>query len=219
MPSAEPPTGAPAILVDGLCLGSKVSRRVAVTALVPSLLFGTFAPEALSARTEPPTGCATPISPQSANSGASPIAVIDDLAFLDGMIGLHVQAVALANKGLQLAQDSQVRRMALRVAEGQAGEIQLLKSWRYAWFPASGPLQIEAAELPRCDELSFDLWFLSQMQIQMRAQVTLASAAEELADHAELRDFARSTVEVRTSELRSIDTLMERVSPVATAGS
>jgi hypothetical protein len=57
------------------------------------------------------------------------------------------------------------------------------------------------------------------MRDQLTAQVTLASAAADLAKHAELRDFARSTVEIRTSELRMIDTLIEKVAPAATVES
>ena len=77
------------------------------------------------------------IQPDAATPIASPIVAVEpfDLFYIDRAIEGHSAAIVVASIGLQRAIDADVRRMALRVAESQAGEIQLLRSWKSAWYP------------------------------------------------------------------------------------
>src|SRR5215204_4249858 len=67
---------------------------------------------------------ATPIVPS--NVAHEPF----DLWYIAQAIEGHSTTIAAASVGLQRAMNTDVLRMALSVAESQAGEIQLLKSWR-----------------------------------------------------------------------------------------
>lgn len=139
----------------------------------------------------------------------------NDLAIIDAMLLQHARAMSLANEGLQYAQDSQVRRMALRISEGHAGEIQLLRSWRLAWFPdatAVVPLPSEAwvsgSLGSSCSGEEFDREFLTLLRAELEAEVAESRMAASHAAHPELRDFANSLVDIRLGEINTIDTLL-----------
>jgi uncharacterized protein (DUF305 family) len=144
-----------------------------------------------------------------------PAATTSDLAILDSMLVQHARAMSLANLGLQYAQDSQVRRMALRIAEGHAGEIQLLRSWRSSWFPEATNIVVSSATpaivesiAPDCIGDTFDRAFLSSLRAELHTEVDQAKSAQLNATHPELRDFAASLINVRTDEISSIDKLL-----------
>jgi uncharacterized protein (DUF305 family) len=128
------------------------------------------------------------------------------------MLQQHARAMALANEGLKYAQDSQVRRMALRISEGHAGEIQLLRSWRMIWFPdapnvVSVPSEALVTGSPgtSCSGEEFDREFLTFLRTELEAEVAEARMAASHAAHPELRDFATSLVEIRLGEISMID--------------
>ena len=173
------------------------------------------------------SGCvpATPGEPRedqvepSPQQGAAP-EIPFDLAFIDAMIGQQSGAIALGNQALQYARDSQVRRIALRIVESQAGEIQLLRTWRDAWYPGAdrtkppseqGAGAEPATVAPPCSAPDFDRQFLEMMIAQHEATIDLARSAEQQAQHEDLRKFAGSIVEIQSSEVTSMQTLLERL--------
>lgn len=133
-----------------------------------------------------------------------------DLAFLDAMIQQDAEAIGLAGQALQYAQDSRVKRLGLRVAESQATELQLLRSWRLVWFPEAAPAGIATSSTarPSCVSEQFDRQILSQLLSNFQFSIELATRAEREATHAELRDFASSVVRARTGELTTIRALL-----------
>ncbi len=140
-----------------------------------------------------------------------------DLRIIDEMIGHHASALAMANIALQQSQNSQVRRIALRVTESQAGEIQLLRHWRNTWFPgadqtspspnesngqASTSMGDSSITAMLCTAGSdFDRVFLSMMIAHHQRAIEIAEAAIAKADHADLIAFAATVVEVQGDEI------------------
>ncbi len=137
-----------------------------------------------------------------------------DLIILDSMLRQHARSMSLANDALQNAQDSQVRRLALRIAEGHAGEMQLLRSWRANWFPEAPPIdsgQSTPADAAwpgaSCSGQHFDRAFLTLLRAELQSEIEEARSAVASASHVELRDFARSLIDIRTAEISIIDSL------------
>jgi uncharacterized protein (DUF305 family) len=150
-----------------------------------------------------------------ASAFSSPEAASGDLATIDSMLQQHTRAMSLANLALQNAQDSRVRRIALRIAEGHAGEIQLLRSWRASWYLGAtdfemSPAMSHAVGTPgtECTGQVFDHAFLVNLRLELQAEVDLARSAQSEASHSELRDFGTSLMKVRTGEISSIDELL-----------
>jgi uncharacterized protein (DUF305 family) len=105
--------------------------------------------------------------------------------------------------------------MALRISEGHVGEMQLLRSWRSAWFP-NAP---DATPLPSgswdpetlgtsCSSEEFDRAFLVLLRAELQAEVAEARTAASNAEHSELRDFASSLIDIRLGEIGSITSLL-----------
>jgi uncharacterized protein (DUF305 family) len=192
-----------------------VMTIVALVLSIGTFAAGPWSTGALAAAECPAAGSpvASPDARATAESDRDPPA--DDLAILDAMLQQHARAMALANEGLKYAQDSQVRRMALRISEGHAGEIQLLRSWRLAWFPdatAAVPLPSEVwvpgSLGTSCSGEEFDQEFLTLLRVGLEAEVAEARRAAALAAHPELRDFAASLVDIRLGEISTIDSLL-----------
>jgi uncharacterized protein (DUF305 family) len=156
--------------------------------------------------------CATPVP-----SSATPTAeAITDLQLIDALIANNTKAIVLASEGLTKAQDIQVRRIALRVAESEAGELQLLRSWRSAWYPDAPPVSRNepgAVPVDRLPGNSYDRALLQMLVASFQATIEVAKNAANRAEHEQLRDYARSVAKARTSDiellqacLRSTDT-------------
>jgi uncharacterized protein (DUF305 family) len=143
-----------------------------------------------------------------------------DLVFIDRMIGHQAGAIALANVALQNAQVSEVRRIALRIVESQAGEIQLLRSWRDSWYfgyensnpPTEQKIDAEPAAIALlCSAADFDRTFLVLMIAHHETAIELAKKGEQRAQHEDLRKFAGSIVEIQSDEVASMQVTLERL--------
>lgn len=154
----------------------------------------------------------------SPGSVATPVISPSDLAILDSLLRQNARAMSIANLALQKAQDSRVRRIALRIAESGAGENQLLRSWRSVWFPDAGSVDMSGATPDAIDSLAsschgpaFDRAFLIVLDSELRTEVALAQSARSQASHPELRDYALSLIQARTTDIETIDALLATI--------
>jgi len=143
-----------------------------------------------------------------------------DLWYIGQAIEGHSIAIAAASVGLQRAMNTDVLRMALSVAESQAGEIQLLKSWRWAWCPVAPNMWQRHVDVEgivaalQCVSLSeFDAAFLEVMIKRHRSAVVLGNDALRHGEHIDLRTFAHTTIDARESDLVLMVSHLDRLSP------
>ena len=163
--------------------------------------------------------CGTPVALSTAAS--TPLAIDQpiDLTVIDSLVQHQVATRLIANLGLQRAQDSDVRRIALRIAESQVGELQLLRTWRSNWYPnAASTYSAEStqslvapilAEL--CTTNDFDRSFLNAMIAHDQTGIALVQAAIPQIEHEELRTSLSTYIENTKSELRSMQQLLDRL--------
>ena len=136
--------------------------------------------------------------------GASPepVAPVTDQEIIDQMIELHARSIGVTSVGLQFAQDADVRRMALRVAEGQAGELQLLRYWRSIWFPDAPPGPTALSTSTPCTAGEFtDRSFLAAMIALHQQAIALAQTALAQSQRVDLVNIADAAITARTVEL------------------
>lgn len=165
--------------------------------------------------------------PRPAADGGDPF----DLDVIDSMIEHHVGAIAMANVALQRAQDSAVHRMALRIAESQAGELQLLRYWRSAWYPSANRASPASSHqdtnsIPQSSEESalaalcaadqgFDRLFLESMIAHHQTTIALAERTRAAAEHPELVEVATSLIQIRGEEIATMSRWLTENEPAS----
>ena len=158
----------------------------------------------------------TPVSTNASDHAPTDSAPYD-LRFIDEMIALHAKAIAMANVALQQAQDPDVRRMALRIAESGAGEIQLLRHWRDSWYSGAGQTHLPSPATPENEPIEmndgsdiaklcaarddFDRVFYEIMVSHHRASIAIADRAIVNAEHPEIIAYAESVIETQGIEV------------------
>jgi uncharacterized protein (DUF305 family) len=171
----------------------------------------------------PATPAATTTSnAEPANSDA--VQDASDLTLIDAWVTNSALSITLANLGLEHASSPDVRRFALRVAESQAGELQLLRHWRDTWYPGAAVPDFEAqAQGVEPDPVStlcatendFDHTFAETMLQQLESSIELLRTVASQGQRAELTSFADSTIEARESDVAIlVDILEDRFSPI-----
>jgi uncharacterized protein (DUF305 family) len=181
-----------------------------------------------------PSDAAPTFQAESSESSESPAAAApNDLLLIDEMLANHAGAMTMANVALQRANDSRVRRIALRIAESHAGEIQLLRHWRDTRFPGAEPTfylsaeqQDRPAPSPGDDRAlaelcaardNFDQIFLERMIDHHRSAIELAEHARKSAEHQEIVEFAIAIIAARTSEVAMMNQWLAEMGATPTA--
>ncbi|MEZ4531930.1 MAG: DUF305 domain-containing protein [Thermomicrobiales bacterium] len=160
-----------------------------------------------------PVSC---ITPTFATPRATELVFESDLERLDSLIARDAVAMGMANQAMTLVSDSRVRRMALRIIESRAGEIQLMRHVRSLWYPDAQAPTVTAS-LPYCETSENpDLSFLSAMIDHQRVSVAVLAESRASADHSELSDLARVLLEVRQQEIETMTALLDEISGSAT---
>lgn len=145
-----------------------------------------------------------------------------DLYALDMMIDQATVVLQLANLGLSYATDSRTWRIALRIAESQAGELQLLHGWRSTWYPdiapqnpdrpASSPVAATPSSTgspTACLSQDFDRQFLRQMVALYEQAIERSTEAATRVEHIALGDFARTNAVSQQRELTVMQSLLD----------
>lgn len=160
----------------------------------------------------------TPIAGSSASeeTDSRPEADWSDLQFIDLLLGEAALSIHRAGHGFQQAEHPDVRRIALRILESQAGEAKLLRFWRQTWFPEAGPLpgfdveSVRSLDQTTCSDNGPSDARLLILLIDAGERAAYASSIVSThADHPELRNLAAVLLDAREGELRTMETLFE----------
>lgn len=172
--------------------------------------------------------------PHADHAPASPAAAPadPDLAFLDGMIPHHEEAVAMARLAPERAGSDEVRALAAQILAAQQPEIDTLRAWRARWFadaPASGsptphdahgamaPMDLDA--LRGASGEAFDRAFLRQMIRHHEGAIPMAASAARQAQRPEVRALARRIVLDQAREIAEMQALLDRLGAAAAPAS
>lgn len=153
----------------------------------------------------------------SPTSPDTPIPEQYDLIFIDAMLDRGTVTLGLANQALQQTKSAAVWRIALRIAESQAGALQLLRGWRQTWYPAAPPWRPRTdsatplVSVQTCPPAEVDQQFLRTMTSHLQSVVEFATVAQPAIEHPELQDFAYSITESEDREIRSMQTLLNSI--------
>lgn len=146
-----------------------------------------------------------------------------DLVMIDGLMQDATESIGWSSLALHHTADPEIRRLALKIAESLAGEMQLLRNWRSMWYsnapallPSNTPDSIpmfadspddsdenQATPQPYSDEN----YLAAILTLQKDTRDMLSLAAIQ-ATHPELRAYASTSIETRSVTIRSIESLV-----------
>ena len=149
-----------------------------------------------------------------------------DLHFIDMMIVHHQEAVEMADLAKTKSTNPKVKAFATKTAADQQKDIETLQAHRNHWYagkPLMDPATVESMmnsmhpemnmnmeetrrSLRAATGAAFDRQFLESMIHHLMA-VDMAKEATTKAEHAELKDFARTAVTKQTAEIAEINRL------------
>lgn len=141
-----------------------------------------------------------------------------DAMFLDMMANHHRQAVDMAGRVLEEGSDPSIQALARRIQADQEGEIARMETWRQQWYgdqPRMSAVEMgERMETdmphgPAAEALDPDHRFLVQMIPHHEAAIRMSQEALAKAEHAELKEMARSIVEAQQKEIAQMQKLLE----------
>lgn len=143
-----------------------------------------------------------------------------DLAFIDGMIPHHEEAVEMAALAADRAGSDAVRTLAARIAAAQQPEIDTLRAWRTRWFAdappgsadpaahgAMAPMDLDA--LRAASGEAFDREFLRQMILHHAGAVPMAADAYARSARPEVQALASQIVRDQGREIAEMQALLD----------
>ncbi len=151
-----------------------------------------------------------------------------DVAFAEGMIPHHAQAVEMADLADDRAADPEVRELAERIRAAQQPEIDLMGSWLEEWghpmeegmdhgdmdmgdmdMGEMGMMSDQAMErLGSASGEEFDRLFLSGMREHHLGAVAMAEEELSKGESPEAKQLAQEIIDTQRGEIEEIDALL-----------
>ncbi|MDQ3825470.1 MAG: DUF305 domain-containing protein [Actinomycetota bacterium] len=186
-------------------------------------------------------GCGSNSSAPAANGSDSQSVARDhnlvDIAFAQGMIPHHAQAIAMAGLAPQRAESPQVKDLAARIQSGQQPEMDQMSRWLHAWHasvpatnnPMDGmeqgdmgqmdhdtsgvmPGMMSGDEMHQLEQATgptFDRMFLQMMITHHQGAITMAQTAEVRAgQNPDARALAQHIIDTQQREIKEMQVLL-----------
>lgn len=148
-----------------------------------------------------------------------------DVAFAQGMIPHHAQAVDMADLAEDRAADPEVRDLAERIRAAQQPEIDLMDSWLDDWghpmdFGYNMDMEgmdmgdmgmVSEEDMDRLESASgdeFDRLFLTSMREHHLGAVAMAEEELRSGESPEAKELAQEIIDTQRAEIQEIDTLL-----------
>lgn len=131
-----------------------------------------------------------------------------DQAFLSEMLMHHGGAIDMAQIALDRAEHAELKQLAQTIVEAQQAEQAQMRGWLTQWYGDSpgemggmqmGEMERESANLRTADP--FDRAFIDAMIPHHESAIQEAQGALAQAEHAEVRELARSIVDRQRPEI------------------
>ena len=152
-----------------------------------------------------------------------------DVAFAQGMIPHHEQAVEMAEMALEKSDNPEVTDLAARIVEAQGPEIEKLEGWLEEWGEAesaddgghsgmggsgadSGGGMMSDADMATLEKASgeeFDGTFLEMMIEHHKGAIEMAETELEDGEFPDAQAMARDIIDAQQSEIVEMESLLE----------
>ncbi|MGW1209768.1 DUF305 domain-containing protein [Streptomyces sp. NPDC002499] len=143
-----------------------------------------------------------------------------DVAFAQGMIPHHQEALEMAALAADRASSAQVKSLASRIEKAQDPEIRTMSGWLKAWGEKPGTNHSEHSgmpgmmadqdmnELKKASGSAFDTMFLTMMTEHHQGAVTMANTEKSKGGYGPAKDMAGDIVTGQTAEIAEMKKLL-----------
>ncbi|MFI1651810.1 DUF305 domain-containing protein [Streptomyces avidinii] len=145
-----------------------------------------------------------------------------DVAFAQGMIPHHRQAIEMADLAATRAESAEVKKLAGEIKKAQDPEIKTLSGWLTSWgeqVPAEGgghgghdmSGMMSAEEMKQLDSSSgksFDTAFLTMMVKHHEGAVAMAKTEQSGGKYQPAKDMAGAIITSQSAEIAQMNTLL-----------
>ncbi len=146
-----------------------------------------------------------------------------DVAFAQGMIPHHAQAVDMADLADDRADDPEVRDLAQRIRAAQQPEIDLMEGWLEEWgHPMEDGMDMDGMDMEDMGMVSeedmgrlesasgaeFDRLFLTSMREHHLGAVAMAEEELRAGESPQAKDLAQEIIDTQRAEIEEIDALL-----------
>ncbi len=165
------------------------------------------------------TACGSEDGDLEANGGAAGHNEAD-VAFAQGMIPHHEQAVDMAELAEDRAESEQVKELATDIEAAQAPEIETMTGWLADWGePVEGEgmdmggtmSQGQMEDLAAASGAEFDQLFLEQMTEHHRGAIEMAERELEDGQFRDALDLAETIRDTQRQEFATMEALLQQV--------
>jgi len=137
-----------------------------------------------------------------------------DLHFIDMMIEHHRMGIDMAKMAQNKASHAELKDLATKMAEDQQKDTDQLQKWRDEWYagkPKSDHMnmpgmsgmkmpQMDMGKLEAASGNDFDLMFIDMIVPHHQMAIDMSRDALKKAQHAQLKTFARTTIDKQQKE-------------------
>lgn len=146
-----------------------------------------------------------------------------DIAFAQGMIPHHRQAVQMADLAPSHAQSAEVKKLAEQIKKAQDPEIKTLSGWLTSWgeeVPAEGAMNHSAhgtggmmtaeeiGQLEKASGKAFDTAFMEMMIKHHEGAVAMAKTEKTEGDFPDAKKMADAIITSQTAEIQKMNELL-----------
>lgn len=137
-----------------------------------------------------------------------------DAQFIDGMIVHHQGAIDMSEQVLAEGEHPELLSLAEEIISAQQAEIKQMQSWRADWYPdqpvTESDMEMGDMEISDDASLPFDQRFLTAMISHHQGAIDMAKAAQEQAEHAEIKTLADTIIETQQAEIDQMKTWLQK---------
>ncbi len=183
-----------------------------------------------------PSGAAPPAPAASPAPAAAPPAAVDaahnqaDIAFVQGMIPHHSQAVAMSEQAPAQAGSEQVKALAGRIAQAQGPEIAQMRGFLAAWGATESPgggmpgmdhsmpggmtgmtgmmTDAQMAQLGQARGAAFDRMFLQMMIEHHKGAIEMSRTELSTGQNPQARQLAQTIIDAQQTEIAEMQRLL-----------
>ena len=144
-----------------------------------------------------------------------------DIAFAQGMIPHHEQAIEMSDLALKQSSSADLKGLADRIKAAQGPEIDQMRGWLQRWAqPSTGGhgghtgggmlTEGEISQLKSASGAAFDRLFLQGMIRHHDGAVTMAQEELDKGQFAEAKQLARRIIDTQRAEISEMRGLLQR---------
>lgn len=148
-----------------------------------------------------------------------------DVAFAQGMIPHHQQAVEMSDMAAEKADSAEVKDLAAQIKDAQGPEIETMTGWLEDWDePVPSGMEMgeggsmggmngmmsneQMGMLEAASGAEFDQLFLTMMREHHAGAITMAERELEMGEFPEAKELAQEIIDAQRGEIEEIDRLL-----------